>query len=156
MAVRNIRKEGDEILRLKCKPVAEVTDGTRRLIEDMFDTMYESDGVGLAAPQIGILRKIVVIDDREGNVLALVNPEFTCQEGEQLANEGCLSLPGYRGTVKRPMRVTVEAMNEKGNKIKVDAEGYLAVILCHEIDHLSGILYKDKAETYEKIPKDQE
>lgn len=156
MAIRNIRKEGDDILRLKCKPVPEVTDGTRRLIEDMFETMYAADGVGLAAPQIGILRQIVVIDDRDGAKLALINPKFTRQEGEQDASEGCLSLPGYRGTVKRPMRVAVEALDQNGESITVEAEGFLAVILCHEIDHLSGILYKDKALTYEKIPEFQE
>ncbi len=110
--------------------------------------------MGLAAPQIGILRRIIVADDRENMKLALINPVFTRQEGEQISNEGCLSLPGYRGTVKRPMSVTVEALDMNGNKIKVDAEGFQAVVLCHEIDHLSGILYKDKAETFEKTEED--
>lgn len=108
MAIRNIRKEGDEILRVKCKTVREINDGIRRLIEDMFETMYATDGVGLAAPQIGIVRQIVVIDDRNGGIFTLINPKITKEEGEQESCEGCLSLPGYRGTVKRPQKVTVE------------------------------------------------
>ncbi|MFR1518296.1 MAG: peptide deformylase [Clostridia bacterium] len=155
MAIRNIRKEGDEILRVNCKAVREVNDGTRRLIEDMFETMYAADGVGLAAPQIGIVRRIVVIDDREGGRFALVNPRIILEEGEQESCEGCLSLPGYRGSVKRPQKVTVEALNEDGDSVTVEGTDYLAVILCHEIDHLSGILYKDKATVYEKIPENE-
>ncbi len=156
MAIRNIRKEGDEILRIKCKPVREVNDGVRRLVEDMYETMYAADGVGLAAPQIGIVRQIVVIDDREGGKVALINPKIMKEEGVQESCEGCLSLPGYRGTVKRPQKVTVEALDADGNEITVEGEDYLAVILCHEIDHLSGILYKDKAVVYEKIPETEE
>ena len=156
MAIRNIRKEGDEILRVKCKTVREINDGIRRLIEDMFETMYATDGVGLAAPQIGIVRQIVVIDDRNGGIFTLINPKITKEEGEQESCEGCLSLPGYRGTVKRPQKVTVEALDEDGNAITIEAEDFLAVIMCHEIDHLSGILYKDKAIVYEKIPQNEE
>lgn len=156
MAIRNIRKEGDEILRVKCKTVREINDGIRRLIEDMFETMYATDGVGLAAPQIGIVRQIVVIDDRDGGIFALINPKITKEEGEQESCEGCLSLPGYRGTVKRPQKVTVEALDVDGNALTIEAEDYLAVIMCHEIDHLSGILYKDKAIVYEKIPENEE
>ena len=115
MAIRNIRKEGDEILRVKCKTVREINDGIRRLIEDMFETMYATDGVGLAAPQIGIVRQIVVIDDRNGGIFTLINPKITKEEGEQESCEGCLSLPGYRGTVKRPQKVTVEALDADGN-----------------------------------------
>ena len=156
MAIRNIRKEGDEILRVKCKTVREINDGIRRLIEDMFETMYATDGVGLAAPQIGIVRQIVVIDDRNGGIFTLINPKITKAEGEQESCEGCLSLPGYRGTVKRPQKVTVEALDADGNAITIEAEDFLAVIMCHEIDHLSGILYKDKAIVYEKIPQNEE
>lgn len=155
MAIRNIRKEGDEILRVKCKPVPEINHGVHRLIEDMFETMYAADGVGLAAPQIGIVKQIVVIDDRDGGIFALINPKITKTEGEQDGCEGCLSLPGYRGMVKRPRKVTVEALNPEGKQILIEAEGYLAVIMCHEIDHLSGILYKDKAHLYEKIPENE-
>ena len=156
MAIRNIRKEGDEILRVKCKTVREINDGIRRLIEDMFETMYATDGVGLAAPQIGIVRQIVVIDDRNGGIFTLINPKITKEEGEQESCEGCLSLPGYRGTVKRPQKVTVEALDADGNAITIEAEDFLAVIMCHEIDHLSGILYKDKAIVYGKIPQNEE
>ena len=156
MAIRNIRKEGDEILRVKCKTVREINDGIRRLIEDMFETMYATDGVGLAAPQIGIVRQIVVIDDRNGGIFTLINPKITKEEGEQESCEGCLSLPGYRGTVKRPQKVTVEALDADGNAITIEAEDFLSVIMCHEIDHLSGILYKDKAIVYEKIPQNEE
>ena len=156
MAIRNIRKEGDEILRVKCKTVREINDGIRRLIEEMFETMYATDGVGLAAPQIGIVRQIVVIDDRNGGIFTLINPKITKEEGEQESCEGCLSLPGYRGTVKRPQKVTVEALDADGNAITIEAEDFLAVIMCHEIDHLSGILYKDKAIVYEKIPQNEE
>ena len=156
MAIRNIRKEGDEILRVKCKTVREINDGIRRLIEDMFETMYATDGVGLAAPQIGIVRQIVVIDDRNGGIFTLINPKITKEEGEQESCEGCLSLPGYRGTVKRPQKVTVEALDADGNAITIEAEDFLAVIMCHEIYHLSGILYKDKVIVYEKIPQNEE
>lgn len=155
MAIRNIRKDGDEILRVKCKLVPEVNHGVRRLVEDMFETMYAADGVGLAAPQIGIIKQIVVIDDRDGGKYALINPVITKEEGEQDGYEGCLSLPGYRGTVKRPLKVTVDALDVSGKPIHVVAENYLAVIMCHEIDHLSGILYKDKADIYEKVPQNE-
>ncbi len=156
MAVRNIRKEGDEVLRVKCKPVKEITDGVLRLIDDMFETMYEADGVGLAAPQIGIVKQIVVIDDRDGGEFALINPKIIKTEGEQESCEGCLSLPGYRGNVIRPEKVTVEATFPDGNEYTIEAEGFLAVIMCHEIDHLSGVLYKDKATVYERIPATEE
>ena len=152
MAVRNIRKEGDEVLRVKCKPVKEITEGVLSLIDDMFETMYEADGVGLAAPQIGIVKQIVVIDDRDGGEFALINPKIVKAEGEQESCEGCLSLPGYRGNVIRPEKVTVEATFPDGNEYTIEAEGFLAVVMCHEIDHLSGILYKDKATVYEMIP----
>ena len=154
MAIRIVRKEGDDVLRKQCKPVKEITNSVLQLIEDMKDTMYQSDGVGLAAPQIGILKQIVVIDDREGGEFALINPKIVKTEGEQESCEGCLSLPGFRGTVMRPEKVTVEAIFPDGNEYTIEAEGFLAVIMCHEIDHLSGILYKDKAVIYERIPEE--
>ena len=150
MAIRKIRTEGDDILRMKCKPVREVNDSMRRLISDMFDTMYHSNGVGLAAPQIGILRRIVVIDDTQGHKLALINPEITAHEGEQTSTEGCLSLPGFQGEVKRYQKIHVEALNERGEQLGFDAEDFFAVICQHELDHLEGILYKDKADNYHK------
>lgn len=155
MAIRKVRTEEDDVLRIKCKKVAEINKGTRQLIADMFETMYATNGVGLAAPQIGIVKRIVVIDDTQGHKMALINPEFTLKEGEQDSNEGCLSLPGYRGMVKRPYKVEVKALDEFGKQITINAEGFLAVILCHEIDHLDGILYKDVAFVYEPIPAEE-
>lgn len=148
MALRNIKKEGNPVLRTVCKNVPEVTDGIRRLIDDMFDTMYESNGVGLAAPQIGIVKRIIVVDDGDEGVFAMVNPVIESSSGEQLSDEGCLSLPGFAGKVKRPLKVKVRALDRNGEEFTVEAEGFLAVILSHEIDHLDGILFKDKAVEY--------
>lgn len=156
MAVRKIRTDGDDILRMKCKPVKEVTASIQSLIGDMFETMYKAEGVGLAAPQIGILKRIVVIDDTRGNKLALINPVITEASGEQLSSEGCLSLPGYRGEVKRPQKIHVEALDINGKPLSFDAEDFLAVICCHELDHLEGILYKDKAEKYYRPEAEEE
>lgn len=145
MALRNIRVDGDEVLRKKAKPVKEMTDHLRELIDDMFDTMYEANGVGLAAPQIGILKRIVVIDVGEGP-LALINPEIIEQSGEQTGEEGCLSIPGMVGDVTRPMNVTARAYDEDMNEFTIEAEGLLARCICHELDHLDGVLYSDKTE----------
>jgi len=144
MAVRIIRKDGDEILRKKAKAVDEINDKIITLLKDMAETMYKANGVGLAAPQVGILKRIVVIDIGDG-LIELINPEIVEQSGEQLEVEGCLSMPGIYGEVKRPAKVKVEALNSKGEKISVEGTGLLAVALCHEIDHLDGILFKDKA-----------
>ena len=149
MAIRNIRVEGDEILRKHCKPVKEITENVKVLVQDMFDTMYEANGVGLAAPQVGILKRIVVIDDTDGHKLTLINPLLEPLGKErQTATEGCLSLPGYAGHVDRPKKVRIRALDLEGREQTVEAEDLLAVILCHEIDHLDGILYKDKALDY--------
>ena len=145
MAVRTVRKEGEECLRKVCKPVKAVNLRTRILIEDMFDTMYETGGVGLAAPQVGVLKRIVVIDT-DGTRHALVNPEIISTEGEQTGYEGCLSIPGMSGVVTRPQKVTVKALNELGEEITLEGEDLLARAICHECDHLDGILYRDKAE----------
>lgn len=144
MAIRNIRMEDDEVLRKKCREVDEINDKIITLLKDMADTMYDADGVGLAAPQIGILKRIVVIDVGDG-LLELINPVIKEQSGEQTEFEGCLSLPGLFGEVTRPAKVTVEALNAKGEKVTIQGEDLLAVALCHEIDHLDGILFKDKA-----------
>lgn len=151
MAIRNVRTDGNPVLREVCKPVAVVNDGIRKILDDMLETMYEKDGVGLAAPQIGIPKRMAVIDDRDGHLLKLVNPKIVKSEGEQISTEGCLSVPGYRGKCKRPMKVWVEALNENGEEISFEAEGFLAVICCHEFDHLDGILYKDKAVEFERV-----
>ncbi|MGI6669123.1 MAG: peptide deformylase [Acetivibrionales bacterium] len=143
MAIRNIRKDGDEILRKKAKEVDEITDKIRMLLDDMADTMYEANGAGLAAPQVGILKRLVVIDVGDG-LIKLVNPVIKNCSGQQRVVEGCLSVPGIWGEVDRPEQVLVEALNPDGEKITLEGEGLLAQALCHEIDHLDGILFKDK------------
>ena len=145
MAIRNIRTDGDDILRKKCKPVEKMTDRLSTLIDDMFDTMYDANGVGLAAPQVGILKRIVVIDVMDGNPLTLINPVIVEADGEQEGEEGCLSLPGLSGNVKRPNHVVCKALDRDMNEITVEGEELLARAICHELDHLEGILYKDLA-----------
>lgn len=148
MALRQVRYDGDEILRKKCKEVKVMNDRTLTLIEDMFDTMYEAGGVGLAAPQVGILKRIVVIDveDEENNQYVLINPEIIERDGEQTGDEGCLSLPGKVATVTRPNHVICRCLNEAMEEIEIEGEGLLARAICHEVDHLDGILYKDVAD----------
>ena len=143
MAIRNIRLDGDDILRKTCRPVTKMDDRTLTLIDDMFDTMYEANGVGLAAPQVGILKRIVVIDVCDDNPLCLINPEIIEADGEQTGEEGCLSLPGKFGTVTRPMHVVFKAYDENMEEFTVEGEGLLARAICHELDHLDGKLYKD-------------
>ena len=145
MAIRTIREIGEEILTKTSKPVSKLTLRTKMLIDDMFDTMYESGGVGLAAPQVGILKQIVVIDIGEGPIL-LINPEILETEGEQTGEEGCLSVPGKSGVVTRPNYVKVKALDENMEEQIMEGEGLLARAFCHEIDHLSGKLYVDLVE----------
>ncbi len=145
MAIRNIREDGDEVLRKVCKPVEVMTERLSTLIDDMFETMYEANGVGLAAPQVGVLRRIVVIDVMDDNPLVLVNPEIIESDGEQIGPEGCLSLPGLQGDVARPEHVVCKALDRDMKEITVEGEGLLARAICHELDHLDGILYKDLA-----------
>ena len=145
MAIRKIREMGDDVLTKVCKPVAKMTLRTKILIEDMLDTMYDAYGVGLAAPQVGILKRIVVIDVGEGP-LVLINPEILTTSGEQTGDEGCLSLPGKSGTVTRPDYVKVRAQNEEMEEVILEGEGLLARAFCHEIDHLDGHLYVEKVE----------
>ncbi len=145
MAIRKIRFDGDDVLRKKCKEVKEVNERTLELIDDMFETMYDANGVGLAAPQVGILKRIVVIDVDYETPILLINPIIIEKEGEQIGDEGCLSLPGKVADVTRPMRVVCKAYNEEMEEITVEGEGLLARAMCHEIDHLEGILYKDIA-----------
>ena len=145
MAIRNIREDGDEVLRKVCKPVEVMTERLSTLIDDMFETMYEANGVGLAAPQVGVLRRIVVIDVMDDNPLVLVNPEIIEKDGEQIGPEGCLSLPGLQGDVARPEHVVCKALDRDMKEITVEVEGLLARAICHELDHLDGILYKDLA-----------
>ena len=143
MAIRQIRFNGDPILRKTSREVKNINDRIKILLEDMAETMYESDGVGLAAPQVGVLRQVVVIDIGHG-LIKLINPEIIEKEGENVDIEGCLSVPNKIGTVSRPERVKVKYLNEFGEEKTIEAEGLLAKALCHEIDHLNGILFIDK------------
>ena len=145
MAKLQIRKLGDEVLRKTCRPVDEITPRIITLLDDMIETMRAADGVGLAAPQVGILRRIAVVEVEEGTVYELINPKIVAYSGEQEGREGCLSVPGRWGTVKRPMHVTVEAMNRQGEIYQVTGHELLARAFCHEIEHLDGKLYIDCA-----------
>lgn len=145
MAKRTIRLDGDDVLRKECKPIEKMTPRIATLIDDMYETMYEANGVGLAAPQVGILKRLVVIDVGEDEAYTLINPEIIESDGEQTGEEGCLSLPGLQGTVTRPNHVVCKALDENMKEIIVEGEGLLARAICHELDHLDGILYKDHA-----------
>jgi peptide deformylase len=146
MAKLKILKDGDTALRLKSRPVTDINKRILTLLDDMTETMRHADGVGLAAPQIGVLRRVVVIECEPGNVLELINPVIVEKSGKQHELEGCLSVPGRQGYTDRPMHVKVEALNRNGEKITLEGEGLLARAFCHEIDHLDGILYIDHAE----------
>ena len=149
MALRNIIKEGDETLTKKSRPVTEFDKKLKILVKDMKDTLKNADGLGLAAPQIGILRRLVIVLDDDGKtMLALINPEIIDTKGEQEATEGCLSVPGVFGKTHRPAEVTVRAFNEKGEEIILTRKGITAVCFCHEIDHLNGILFREHVEEY--------
>ena len=141
MAIRTVRVVGDDILNKPCKLVKVMTPRLADLIDDMFETMYEYNGVGLAAPQVGILKQIVVIDVDDGNQYVFINPEILWEEGSQTGQEACLSVPGKYGIVTRPYKVKVKAFDERMNEVVLEAEDLLARALCHECDHLKGELY---------------
>ena len=145
MALRNIRTMGDECLNKVCKEVKEINDRTRTLIEDMIDTMYEANGVGLAAPQVGILKRIVVIDIGEGPIV-MINPTILETSGEQTGQEGCLSVPNKAGIVTRPNYVKARAFDENMEEYEIEGTELLARAICHELDHLDGHLYVEKVE----------
>lgn len=155
MALRKLRLEGDDILRKKAKVVKEITERVKLLAEDMVETMYENYGVGLAAPQVGVLKRMFVVDIGEGPMV-FINPELLEQSGEQFGVEGCLSVPGKQGDVLRPNKIKVKAMNIDGDMFELEAEEFYARAICHEYDHLEGILYIDKAENIEEQDQDQE
>lgn len=148
MAIRNIRQEGDEILKKKSREVEVIDEKTKELINDMIETMHKYDGVGLAAVQVGILKRIIVIDiyDEKTPIVKLINPVILKQKGEREVEEGCLSFPNKFAKVKRPVEVMVEGLNENGEKVKIKAVELLAQALCHEIDHLNGITFVDRME----------
>lgn len=144
MAIRTIRIKGDEVLRKNCKVVENITNRELTLIKDMQDTMYEADGVGIAAPQVGVLKRIFIVDVRDENgLMVFINPEILETSGNQVDEEGCLSIPGEAYEVERPDYVKVKALNEKGEEFILEGEGLLARAILHENDHLNGILYID-------------
>lgn len=145
MALRKIVVEGDEILRKHCKPIDKVDDRIRGILDDMLETMRDSDGVGIAAPQVGIMRRMFIVETEPGEVIELINPEIVETDGTQTGDEGCLSIPGYIGTVERPAYVKMKGLDRNGEEIFVEGTELKAVALCHENDHLDGILYADKA-----------
>ena len=146
MAIRKIREYGDEVLEAVCRPVTKMTPHTRELIEDMFDTMYDANGVGLAAPQVGVLRRICVIDVTGEDPYVLINPRIVETSGEQTGNEGCLSVPNKTGVVTRPSYVKVVAQNMDMEEFELEGTELLARAICHETDHLDGIVYVTKVE----------
>ncbi len=154
MAIRTIYTSDNPVLRQRAKKVKRIEPSTQKLIDDMIETMLEAPGVGLAAPQVGVSLRVIVVeipkdddDSQAGTKLQLINPEVLKSEGEQIGEEGCLSIPGYVGIVKRSEHVTVKGLNRKGKEVKIKASGYLARVLQHEVDHLDGVLFTDRLES---------
>ena len=156
MAKLNIVKYGDETLRKVSREVDKITPRILTLLDDMVETMREANGCGLAAPQVGVLRRIAVVEDEELGLIELINPTIIAFAGEQQAEEGCLSIPGRWGVTKRPMHVTVRAQNRHGETFEVSGSGLLARAFCHEIDHLDGKLMIDRVAPADKIPSEEE
>jgi peptide deformylase len=150
MAIRQLRYSGDGILKMASREVVKIDGHIREILDDMVDTMYDACGIGLAAVQVGVLRRLVVLDIGDGPV-RLINPEITQQEGQEESVEACLSVPGWQGTVSRPQKITVKYTDENGDSQSVEAEGQLKRVLCHEIDHLFGILYSDIASSLYEV-----
>jgi len=143
MALRNLRLEGDEILRKQSREIKNINERIKILADDMIETMKENDGIGLAAPQVGILKRIIVVDRGQGP-LVMVNPDILEKDGEQIINEGCLSVPNKNGNVKRPEKLKVTYTDLEGDKHTIKTEGLLSVVISHEVDHLNGVLFIDK------------
>lgn len=157
MAIRNIVKKGEEVLTKKCRPVEKFDAKLAALLDDMLQTMYKAEGVGLAAPQVGLLRRIAVIDitEEHNDPIELINPEIIKTSGKQREIEGCLSCPDQWGYVKRPMKVVCRAQDRNGDWYEYKAEGFLARAICHELDHLDGQLFVDKVDEFVR-PEDME
>ncbi|MDF2935820.1 MAG: def [Paenibacillaceae bacterium] len=158
MAIRFIVKEPDPVLRERAKPVPKITPNIIKLLDDMADTMYEAQGVGLAAPQVGILKRVIVMDCGEeyGGLIELINPEIIKKEGEQFGPEGCLSIPGLQGDVRRAQKCTVKGWDREGQEIEIEGEELLARCIQHEVDHLNGVLFLDVAErVYRPDPEEE-
>ncbi|MBN8207424.1 peptide deformylase [Bacillus sp. NTK071] len=156
MAIRKIVLHPNEVLEVECKPVDTFDKALHELLDDMFETMYDAEGVGLAAPQIGIDQQIAVVDTREEEALELINPEVIKSSGKEVDLEGCLSFPGLFGEVERPYRITIKAQNRFGKEFKLKAEGFFARAIQHEIDHLHGILFTEKVIRYIEPEGDEE
>lgn len=156
MALRNVVKKGDEILGRKCREVTEINDRIITLLDDMIDTMHHDMGVGIAAPQVGVARRICIIEPYEDMLVELINPEILESEGEQLSVEGCLSVPGMIGDVIRPKRVVVKYLNREGEEIIEEFVDFEAIVVSHEMDHLEGILYVDKATNVRSAESEEE
>lgn len=145
MALRNIRVDGDEVLRKRSREVTEIDDRVRMILDDMIETMRDSDGIGIAAPQVGILRRMFIVEVDEDDLIEAINPEILEMEGLIIGEEGCLSVPNIFGKVERPERVKLKGLDRFGNEFEVEATGLKAVAICHEFDHLEGVLFSDKA-----------
>ncbi|MCL1981888.1 MAG: peptide deformylase [Clostridiales bacterium] len=145
MALRNIVLAGDDILRKRCREVSEIDDRVRQTLDDMIETMKSQNGAGIAAPQVGIMRRMFVVEGEDGEVVEVINPHVVQSSGSQFGEEGCLSFPGYVGTVERPEYIKIEALDRHGNSVVREGTELMAIALSHEMDHLDGILYIDKA-----------
>ncbi len=156
MAIRNVVTEGDEILRKRCREVSEVTDRIKMTLQDMLETMREQYGVGIAAPQVGVMRRMFIAEPEPGRVYYMINPEILEQSGSQIDDEGCLSVPGMIGTVERPQKIKIQAMDLNGDTQVYEFEDFDARVMCHEFDHLEGILYIDKAENIRSVEEEME
>ncbi len=156
MAIRNIVTEGDEILRKKCREIGEITDRIRTTMEDMLETMRQQNGCGIAGPQVGVMRRMFIAEPEPGRVYYMINPEILESEGQVSGDEGCLSVPGLIGTVVRPERIKIKALDLSGEEHIYDFEGWDARVMCHEYDHLEGILYTDKATDIREPEFDEE
>ena len=156
MAIRNVVKEGDPILRKKCREITEVNDHIRMTMEDMLETMRAEMGVGIAGPQVGVMRRMFVAEPEPDRVYFMINPEITEKEGTQTGDEACLSVPGLCGTVERPEKIKITALDLDGNRQEYEFEGFDAVVMCHEYDHLDGVLYTDKATNIRNPQNDEE
>ena len=156
MAIRNVVTEGDEILRKRCREVGEVTDRIKMTMQDMLETMREQYGVGIAAPQVGIMRRMFIAEPEPGRVYYMINPEILEQSGSQIDDEGCLSVPGMIGTVERPQKIKIQAMDLNGDTQVYEFEDFDARVMCHEYDHLEGVLYIDKAENIRSVEEEME
>ena len=156
MAIRNVVTEGDEILRKRCREVGEVTDRIRMTMQDMLETMREQYGVGIAAPQVGVMRRMFIAEPEPDRLYFMIDPEILEQSGSQIDDEGCLSVPGMIGTVERPDRIKIKAKDLDGVEHVYEFEGFDARVMCHEYDHLEGILYIDKADNIRSIEEEME